>query len=157
MSFTFFVGLHAKPWLSCSGMLRYHPHGQRVKLWKGQVGVCICIPQYLSLFLLLPTDWGPQIQCSPDRLSSLYPVLPRYVYKWHDGVQAGRDSDARNGPKVPSPSTRCHRLLPGAASALCLGPFGGPQQDTVFVSAIFHTHSRRLVNKLEPQLVAWDN
>lgn len=73
--------LHEKPCSQVLGCLQYHSHGQRGRLWKGQGGFRVFFPQYPSLYFILPTDWGPQIQCSPDRLSSLNPVLPRYVYK----------------------------------------------------------------------------
>lgn len=129
--------------------------GRELSCGRGRVGFCTCIPQYLSLYFTLPADWGPQIQCSPDRLSSLNPVFPRYVYKWHDGVQAGWDCNARNGPKVLNSSIRFHNLLSRCSFSLVFGALWGPSSRTQY-RAQLHTHSRWPVNKLEPQPVAWD-
>lgn len=103
-------GLHDRLSSHVLGCLQYHCKGQKLKRGKGQFGFWMCIPQCLCLYFTLPTDWGPQIQCPPDRPSGLNPVLPRYVYKWHDGVQAGWDCNARNGPKVLHVSARSHSL-----------------------------------------------
>lgn len=110
--------------------------GRGLSRGRGSLGFG-CAFLSVSLYFTLPADWGPQIQCPPDRPSGLNPVLPRYVYKWHDGVQAGWDCNARNGPKVLHVSTRSHSLQ-------CHGAL---QRDA---------HSRPSINQLEPRPLAWD-